>query len=302
MKKLGLLLAVLLLITYFSDAQRWKRYRYELVGGIGTSNYLGDLGGGAGDGKHFFSVQDMDILTSRYALMGGLRYRITEELSARTVIHFGRVDGDDAYAQNDGRKTRNLHFKSVLWEFATYFEYAILSETMGSRYSLRKRKYSAYVFVGIGAFYFNPKAKMDGRWYDLQPLATEGQGQEGMADIYTRFAAAFPVGLSFNYSIDKRLSVGADFGFRYTTTDYLDDVSDKYYDWSQYNGSAEQLYFSDRHTEIDGKPAEYRFDGYDENSPAPPRGNPEYNDSYMFFIIKVNYKLKTSRNGLPKFY
>ena len=34
-------------------------------------------------------------------------------------------------------------------------------------------------FVGVGGFYFNPKAKYEGKWVSLQPLGTEGQGLNG---------------------------------------------------------------------------------------------------------------------------
>ena len=59
MKKLILYSFILFFaIPLSSEAQRWKRYRYEIMGGIGTTNVFGDLGGGSGEGK---TIQDFDI-------------------------------------------------------------------------------------------------------------------------------------------------------------------------------------------------------------------------------------------------
>ncbi len=37
-------------------------------------------------------------------------------------------------------------------------------------------KLRPYGLIGIGAYKYNPKAKLDGQWVELQPLHLEGQG------------------------------------------------------------------------------------------------------------------------------
>ena len=55
MKKAFLLLFLItLFLPAISDAQRWKRQRYEFSAGIGVSNFLGELGGANQIGTHYF--------------------------------------------------------------------------------------------------------------------------------------------------------------------------------------------------------------------------------------------------------
>jgi hypothetical protein len=38
------------------------------------------------------------------------------------------------------------------------------------------------------------------------------------------------MGIGFKYTIDRRWGISLEYGFRYTFTDYIDDVSKTYYD------------------------------------------------------------------------
>ena len=50
-KALLIVLTITLLIPSISDAQRWKRQRYEFSFGAGVSNFLGELGTKHGGGN-----------------------------------------------------------------------------------------------------------------------------------------------------------------------------------------------------------------------------------------------------------
>ena len=67
-------LIVFVLLPNFADAQRWKRYRRQIVGGIGVTNFLGDLGGANAIGRDGFV--DLDFGATRPSLFVGYRYQL----------------------------------------------------------------------------------------------------------------------------------------------------------------------------------------------------------------------------------
>jgi hypothetical protein len=86
-------------------------------------------------------------------------------------------------------------------------------------------------FIGIGGFYFNPKGRdINGDWIYLKPLRTEGEGLPGGPKQYSNYAICIPMGIAYRYYIQKTWSIGIEFSFRKTFTDYIDDVSTTYYD------------------------------------------------------------------------
>ena len=81
---------------------------------------------------------------------------------------------------------------------------------------------------------------------------------------------------------------------RKTFTDYIDDVSTTYFDLtlieSAYGSVAAAL--SDR--SLGPHPSYITF-------PDEQRGDPRDLDAYMFAIFSINYKIKSTRGGLPRF-
>lgn len=312
MKKTALLLIFGIAISTLAEAQssRWKRTRYEVLGGIGVTGFMGDLGGA--DEASFF-IQDFDFQAQRPLLTVGARYKVLEPLAVKAAISYGWVSGSDELSENIYRQDRNLSFRSPIIEFGTQLEFSYLKEPVSHRYSLRRRRggfslqnipINAYVFAGIAGFWFNPKGKDDqeggsGKWVALQPLGTEGQGLMEGRDKYARIQVAFPLGLGFKYNIDRNFSIGAEFGARYTLTDYIDDVSTTYVDneWlADYNPLAARIADKSIQTNDDTDPLPFVQYGAGNQ-----RGESLYNDFYFFSLVYISYKLRTGRNGLPKF-
>jgi len=312
-KVLFLLVSIILISPKIADAQadRWKRTRYELVGGLGVSAFVGELGGKDGEKQgHFFN--DFDFMSQRFVISGGMRYKILNPLAVKGSLSYAMLSGSDKRTANQYREDRNLSFRTNLWELELQLEYSILPEPVNYR-ATRRRKFSwrstiqktnIYVFAGLGLFYYNPKAKDDGpdgtgKWVALQPLGTEGQGLMEGREKYSRLALSFPFGLGVKYPLSRTLSVGLEFGPRYTTTDYIDDVSTTYVDNKWLAASDPQAArMADRsiQTNDDSDPLPYvRYGAGDQ------RGEAKFNDFYMFSVVSVTYKLKTGRNGLPKF-
>ncbi len=79
-------------------------------------------------------------------------------------------------------------------------------------------------------FSYDPYAYLNKQKIFLRSLATEGQGSAAYPDRkpYNTMAFAFPLGVGVKYAINDRINVGAEVTHRFTTTDYLDDVSTTY--------------------------------------------------------------------------
>ena len=58
-------ISLLWLFAPSAQGQRWKRTRWDVQFGLGTTQFFGDLGGGAEDAAHFFGVRDLDISSTR---------------------------------------------------------------------------------------------------------------------------------------------------------------------------------------------------------------------------------------------
>ncbi len=300
MKKIILILIVFIFATQV-DAQysnRWKRYRYEIVSGIGATNFLGELGGADREGTNF--IRDFEFSMTRPALSVGIRYRILEKFSTKVALTYGILRGDDNTTQEKFRHNRNLNFYAHLVEFSSQFEYSLIKEKIGHRYNLRRvrglkgLKLNTYLFAGIAGFWFNPYGKnpSSGEWVGLHNLGTEGQGMVGSREKYNRFQVAIPFGIGFKYGLNREWSIGVEMGARKTFTDYIDDVSTTYYDNAKL-AEIDPLIAQMADPSLGTIPGQTAVNQQ--------RGDSSDYDSYMFLMITLNYKLKTTRKGLPKF-
>lgn len=286
-----------------TDAQQWKRFRKEFFGGIGATNFLGELGGADQVGTNF--VRDLEFLATRPAISGGFRYMIGPNSRLRTSLYWGILKGDDATTNEPYRNNRNLHFRSGITELSAGYEHYLIDETGGHRYNLRGargmrgRKFTLYGHASIAVMYFNPKAKYDGKWVALQPLGTEGQGIAPGTKKYSRIGIAIPYGLGFKYALDRNWRIGMELGLRKTFTDYLDDVSTNYFDndilRSERGDVAANL----------ADPNKGNFPNQLDNNTGYSqagiqRGDPKDKDSYMFGVITLSYKI-TRRGSRAKF-
>lgn len=216
-----LLFTLVLIIPLVSNAQRWKRTRYEVLGGVGPSFFFGDLGGANKDGTHFMG--DLDMQAMRYHLLIGVRYKMKEKMALKLNFYYGRIHGSDTYTESPGRNRRNVTFSSGLFEPSIQYEYSVLKERLGTRYTFRnlnrfKLTYvNTYVFLGIGGILFYPKPEYS-------------SAKSNTIKKYSHFNLVIPIGIGFKYAINRRAALGLEFGQRYTTSDYLDGHSDK---WSK---------------------------------------------------------------------
>jgi hypothetical protein len=304
-KKLPALFSLLISIFLITDAiaqggfmssNAWKKQRSEIYLGIGASNFLGDLGGQDDIGKDF-SYADLELALTRPSLTLGYRYRALKFLAFRADFNYMRVYGSDELTQEPVRNNRNLSFRSPITEISALVEVTSQITTIGNRYHIKKtlkRRYKAssqyiYGFIGIGVFHFNPQALYNGSWVNLQPLSTEGQGLPGGPKAYRKISTCIPFGFGYRLNLSRKLTLGLEYNFRKTTTDYIDDVSGVYYDKNlllQYKGPVAVALSDPSKGDIPGATSP-NADGT-----GAQRGDIQ-RDSYMCIELKIGYFLDT---------
>jgi len=284
-----------------SDAQSFKSHfvPYSTAGfGIGTASYYGDMNGYSRPVASTFRMM-------RWNLTGNYTYHFSPRFAARAAFTWARLASDDYNMNIKGPRNvdvyldRNLHFRNDVKEFSAV---GILKLIPDNRTSDRRPVFSPYLFAGIGLIAHNPVARLPaeqiapdqyqkGDWVKLKPLGTEGQGNPGYEDPYSVINLAIPLGFGFRYKINERFDVSAEVGFRFTTTDYLDDVKGNHADPGLL--SPEARIMANRSQELVtarklNDRSLYLGSGY--GTPGTERGStPNRADAYMLGTISVHY-------------
>ncbi len=278
---------------YFYDSKYYDTpILFEIGGSIGAMNCLTDLGGNKGIGKKF--VKDLNLgktniagsiyLSAMYQYMFALRLEAT----------FGTVSADDKVLakvapSTFGRYERNLNFKSKITDFMLGFEVHPLYIFGAGKEEWEPPSFSPYLLAGVGFFSFKPQTTLNGKTVDLQPLSTEGQGFTEYPDRkpYKLNQMNIPFGVGVKYELNSNINIRAEFVYHKLNTDYLDDVSSKYYIdpvlYSNYFTGAKlnnALLLNNRQYELNPG---HGYNMQDE------RGNPKNNDSYFNFSVKIGY-------------
>ncbi len=312
-----LLSLLLLLVPFLLSAQFSKKRksfsnkknkaRKEYIVGIGGANFLGELGGANQIGTHF--VKDLEFSATRPSVALGMRYKFDPRWSVKGGFYYQMLTGDDKLTTEPYRNNRNLHFRSPVYELSVQAEFFFTKEQLGHQYNIRNVKgvksmdIQGYLFVGIGGFYFNPQAKYNGTWVDLQPLGTEGQGLPGAPTKYSRFTICVPYGIGGKYGINKDWSIGIECGIRKTFTDYLDDVSTVYYDNKALLAARGQVaaYLADPSLQNYPDALGGNATGATQSAAGQQRGDSKSKDAFMFTNITVSYKVPYRRRTRSKF-
>lgn len=259
---------------------------------LGGANYMGEIGGSEGEAKPW--LLDMNIKQTSFAFGGFYRYSFTDRISAKFQLNYARIQGADSLSNEPTRLARNLSFRTDIIEAMITGEYNFFVMHDMNRRSRKRVDFRSYAFAGIGALLYYPHAKMNDKWYYLRPLATEGTDKQ-----YNEMTIAVPLGVGANFTFNRKTRIGLEVGYRFSFTDYLDDVSTRYAPDNELP-YAESIALADRSDEVyaSGKYDDLPdpgFYGADANN-RPIRGNPETNDGYLLVQFNVSYVINTGNS------
>ncbi len=269
-----LLLSLILLGSLCVNAQE----HHEIGITAGVSNYYGDLT------PKLFPSQN-------YHPMGGIIYKffMSPHFGLRFGATYTSISGADSVSNIPINQARNLSFASHLFEIHGAMEVNLLP------IEVLRMKATPYIFGGLSVFYFNPFAEdPNGNKVFLRPLSTEGQGLPMYPDRkqYSQVNMAFPFGGGFKFFIGNTLMLTTELGFRYTNTDYLDDVSKSYVDLDTLNAYKGKL----------AKTMSYRgntLTTWDHNNPyyGFQRGDSKANDWFWYANVSMTVYFKAFGNA-----
>jgi hypothetical protein len=294
-----------------------KEKIYNSIGfSVNALNYYGDLA----PSPSSFST---DISFTKPGFGLSYTHRFGPRYSLMAQYLYGSIKGADSESADPTdlsngiyRYKRNLSFQNQINELSVV---GIFDLFENQQTYMSRAKWTPYAYIGVAVYFHNPKAVAPatdltgaplpeaGNLVDLQPLGTEGQNANlptnavnyGIAP-YSLVQFAIPFGLGARFRLTDVLDLSADIGFRYTFTDYLDDVSANYVDLTLLNSPLAQA-MSYRTNEIPGYPLNPQPSGipgvnveagYGSEFPDNKRGGKNDNDIYMVTSIRLTYILK----------
>ncbi len=233
--------------------------------GLGVSNYWGDLAPSLA----------LNETHAAGTLFGRLNFNNTWSLVGQ--LSSFNVSGNDKNFEFN--KSRNLNFTSNIRELAGLVEYNFVP----FGYGVLDYKVTGYIFGGFSYFQFNPQTTYNGETVTLRDVKTEGVG-------YNKYSFAIPFGVGVKWIFARNFSLEGNFNIRKTYTDYIDDVSAQYLDYS--GGSLRTQQIADRSYEIYGSNIFQK---------GTKRGSDNYNDWYMTFTASIAYRIP-GRIKCPSFF
>ena len=273
----------------FNSQKNWSLNKKEILFGFGATQFNGDLGGGATAGIDY-SMKDIDWPSTGINGMIGFRYRFHPSFATTTKLSYFTLKGDDKLSEESIRNARNLNFKTGVFELQQRIEWIAFSvEKFSPTYSLpgkskgKNKNQQYYLFTGLGAAYFNPKAEYNGKVYNLRELKTEGQ-----AKPYSPITLTSPMGVGVRFGLGTSWRFGIEASYVKTFSDYIDDVSTVYADPNS---------FSDPVTSILSNPSDLSVtvgNGFNWFGAGYQRGDSKQKDAFyqLNFVITRNITYK----------
>jgi Domain of unknown function (DUF6089) len=270
-------IAISFLLTTSAGAQNAIVQEGEFGIGLGAGHYFGDL--------------NTRARLNRAKPAGTIFFRknFGNYIAARIGASFAQLGYSDVYnSHNEYMYRRNLSFNTNVWELALQGDFNFFRFMPGEP----QYNFTPYVTFGAGVFSYDPYAYLAGEKIFLRPLGTEGQGSSlyPTRKQYSTMGISFPIGAGIKYSINDRINIAFEILHRFTSTDYLDDVSTTYVDPLAFplnpDGTPSQAFLlSDRSYET-GEPI---------GIPNRQRGNSKQKDQFVTAMLHLTFNLQSYR-------
>jgi len=207
-----------IILTVFTAFNIKAKAQYEAVQegeyGItaGVAHYFGDLNNRAAFNR------------PKIALGAFYRKQFNNYAGVRLTAHYAQLGYSDQYSENAYQRSRNLSFNTNIFEVALRGDFNFFQFNPTDP----NHSFTPYATLGVGVFSYDPYAYLNGQKYYLRPLDTEGETFYKGRKEYGTMAVCIPVGMGVKYAVSDKVNISFEIAYRFTTTDYIDDVSTTY--------------------------------------------------------------------------
>ncbi len=192
-RKSGLLLLfTTLLCAGIARAQNW-----EIGVAAGAAGYMGDLN------------MNEPLKFTGPSTGGFVKFILDPFWSLGMHYNYARITGDNG----------DLNFYTPMHEASAQLDFNFFDFFAGGG----RRRFTPYVYAGVGGVIFNPKREVNGEVKYLRLYRTEDQYAP-----YKNYAITVPYGAGVKFKVKADFTLFANLGYRTAYTDYLDDVSGTY--------------------------------------------------------------------------
>jgi len=354
------LILFILATAFDADAQRGRRNKYKkkkyrsksvsrykgrTIGGrfrpynyvdfsVNALNYYGDL-------APVNKARSTDLSFTRPGFGVNVGHKFNAYSAIRMGFNWGRIGGDDITSFESGetpqkwqpRYARGLSFRNDIKELSLGFEFQFIPNYGGPT---SRQIFNGYLFVGAAIIHHEPRGLVPefdhqtggtepvpqaGDWVKLRKLGTEGQRlDDPQGDVYLPISFSIPIALGLKVRLPGPFSAALELGYRFSFTDYLDDVSTNYVALDRFENDLSRI-MSDRSAEpssawtgeerdldigqistVIQSGTEYTTSslvgaGYEGSI----RGNPGSNDMYFITSLKLRMILTGRTRSTAKF-
>jgi hypothetical protein len=273
-----LLAVITLLSVATTKAQLYESFQRQGEFGlaVGLGHYFGDL--------------NTRAALNRPKISAGAFYlkQFNNYIGLKISANYAQLGYSDIYSKNTTEKRRNLSLNTSIWELAASGNFNFFKYIPG----VEGYNYTPYVSLGVGVFSYDPYAYLNGTKYYLRPLGTEGQGSVLYPNrkAYNTMAICIPLTVGIKYSINESTNIFAEVGYRFTNTDYLDDVSTTYAGADAFpplpNGDPSAAFLLQDRSYETGAPI-----GIKERQ----RGNSQQKDAYVLAQVGISFNITSYR-------
>lgn len=270
-KILTFILLFLSSFTAFSQNEYVQQGEFGLT--VGAAHYFGDLNNRAA------------VNRPKPALGAYFRKQFGNYVGLRVAGHFAQLGYSDIYSKNEFQKRRNLSFNTNIFELTVQGDFNFFKFIpYDASYS-----FTPYITFGAGIFSYDPVAYYHDQKYFLRPLNTEGQTFYKNRKAYSTMGVCFPIGGGVKYSLTQNLNLSFEVAYRFTMSDYIDDVSTTYIGIDKFPAPNAQ-------PSIGGILQDRSFEtGERIGLEGRQRGFSKQKDSYVFAEVGISFNLSSYR-------
>jgi opacity protein-like surface antigen len=186
---------------------------------------VGEYGITAGVAHYFGDINNRAAFNRpKIALGAFFRKQINNYAGVRLTAHYAQLGYSDQYSENEYQRRRNLSFNTNIFEVALRGDFNFFKFIPTDP----NNSFTPYATIGIGVFSYDPYAYLSGDKYYLRPLNTEGETFYKGRKEYGTMAVCVPIGMGVKYAVTDKINISFEIAYRFTTTDYIDDVSTTY--------------------------------------------------------------------------